>query len=224
MEGTGFFPLGRDDVFAIDKDELYLIGTSEVGLVSLVREQILSREQLPIRMAGLSPCFRREAGAAGKDTRGLYRLYQFQKVEQVVICENDTEVSKREHAKILANAEGILRALGIPHRVALVCTGEMGQGVVVKHDIESWMPSRGAYSETHSCSTLHEFQARRSMIRFRGADEKVRYCHTLNCTAVASPRVLIPLLENFQQADGSVVIPQALRPWMGGREKLVPRR
>src|SRR5579871_6298903 len=220
MVGTGFFPLGREDVFAIEKDELFLIGTSEVGLVSLVRDQILDEKALPKRFVGISPCFRREAGAAGKDTRGFYRVYQFMKVEQVVICVNDVEVSKQEHAAILNNSEEILRSLDIPHRVALACAGEMGQGVVLKHEIESWMPSRNSYSETHSCSTLHEFQARRSMIRYRDANDKVRYCHTLNNTAIASPRILIPLLENFQQADGSVVIPAPLRPYLGGRDRL----
>jgi seryl-tRNA synthetase len=223
LQGTGFFPLGREDTFALERDELFLVGTSEVGLVSLFREQILDEAALPKRLVGISPCFRREAGAAGKDTKGLYRVYQFQKVEQVVVCVNDAAVSQREHLLLLNNAEEILRALGIPHRVAIACAGEMGQGQVLKHEIESWMPSRQRYSETHSCSTLHEFQARRSMIRYRDAAERMRYCHTLNNTAIASPRILIPILENFQQADGSVVIPQPLRPWMGGRERLTPR-
>lgn len=223
LQGTGFFPLGRDDTFALERDEMFLVGTSEVGLVSLFREQILDEADLPKRLVGISPCFRREAGAAGKDTKGLYRVYQFQKVEQVVICANDPEVSRREHLAILGNAETILRGLGIPHRVAIACAGEMGQGQVLKHEIESWMPSRNKYSETHSCSTLHEFQARRSMIRYRDAGDKVRYCHTLNNTAIASPRILIPLLENFQQADGSVVIPPPLRPYLGGRDRLAPR-
>ena len=223
MQGTGFFPLGREDTFAIEKDELFLVGTSEVGLVSLHRESILDLAALPRRYVGISPCFRREAGAAGKDTRGLYRVYQFQKVEQVVVCENDAAVSAHEHAALLQNAEEILQALGIPYRVALACAGEMGQGQVLKHEIESWMPSRGKYSETHSCSTLHEFQARRSMIRYRDAQERIRFCHTLNNTAIASPRILIPILENFQQADGSVVIPPPLRSYLGGRERLVPR-
>src|SRR5205085_6547745 len=144
--------------------------------------------------------FRREAGAAGRDTRGLYRVYQFQKVEQVVFCANDPEVSAREHRSILDNAETILRALKVPHRVALACAGEMGQGQVLKHEIESWMPSRGKYCETHSCSSLYEFQARRSMIRYRDGNDKVRYVHTLNNTAIASPRILIAILENYQQA------------------------
>jgi seryl-tRNA synthetase len=223
MQGTGFFPLGREDTFAIEKDELFLVGTSEVGLVSLHRDEILDGARLPIHLVGISPCFRREAGAAGRDTRGLYRVYQFQKVEQVVFCANDPEVSAREHQLILNNSEEILRSLGIAHRVALACTGEMGQGQVLKHEIESWMPSRNAYSETHSCSSLYEFQARRSMIRYRDDKDKVRYCHTLNNTAIASPRILIPILENFQQSDGSVIIPAPLRPYMGGRERLSPK-
>jgi seryl-tRNA synthetase len=223
MQGTGFFPYGREDTFTLEKDELYLVGTSEVGLVSLHRDAILDESQLPIRYVGISPCFRREAGAAGRDTRGLYRVYQFQKVEQVVFTHNDPAASMREHQLILGNAEDILRALGIPHRVAIACAGEMGMGQVLKHEIESWMPSRGHYSETHSCSTLWEFQSRRSMIRYRDANDKVRYVHTLNNTAIASPRILIPLLENFQQADGSVVIPEVLRPYLGGRERLVPQ-
>jgi seryl-tRNA synthetase len=222
LQGTGFFPLGRDDTFALERDDMFLVGTSEVGLVSLFREQILDEAALPKRLVGISPCFRREAGAAGKDTRGLYRVYQFQKVEQVVVCVNDPEVSRREHLAILDNAEQILRGLGIPHRVAIACAGEMGQGQVLKHEIESWMPSRNKFSETHSCSTLHEFQARRSMIRYRDAADKVRYCHTLNNTAIASPRILIPLLENFQQADGSVLVPAPLRPYLGGRDRLTP--
>jgi seryl-tRNA synthetase len=223
LQGTGFFPLGKEDTFALERDDMYLVGTSEVGLVSLYREQILDEGALPKRLVGISPCFRREAGAAGKDTKGLYRVYQFQKVEQVVICVNDPEVSRQEHMAILGNAEEILRGLGIPHRVAIACAGEMGQGQVLKHEIESWMPSRNKYSETHSCSTLYEFQARRSMIRYRDASDKMRYCHTLNNTAIASPRILIPLLENFQQADGSVLIPAPLRPYLGGRDKLTPR-
>ena len=224
MQGTGFFPLGREDTFSIEKDELFLVGTSEVGLVSLHRESILDEAQLPIRLVGISPCFRREAGAAGRDTRGLYRVYQFNKVEQVVFGVNDAAASAREHALILGNSEEILRAMGIPHRVALACAGEMGQGQVRKHEIESWMPSRNKYSETHSCSTLWEFQARRSMIRYRDANDKVRYVHTLNNTAIASPRILIPILENFQQKDGSVVVPEVLRPWMGGREVIEPTK
>src|SRR5690606_13529880 len=169
---------------------------------------------LPLRYVGVSPCFRREAGAAGRDTRGLYRVHMFTKVEQVTIGPNDEDWSREEHFRLLENSREILRALGLPHRVALACTGEIGIGQVRKHEIESGMPSRGAYSETHSCSTLHDFQARRSKIRYRAKGGPVRFVHTLNNTAIASPRILIPLLENNQNADGSVTIPPALRRYM----------
>jgi len=222
MSGTGYFPLGRDQAYAIEKDGLYLVGTSEVSLVGYHAEEVLPREELPRRYAGFSSCFRREAGAAGKDTRGLYRVHQFQKVEQVVICENEPEVVQAEHAGLVANVEAIMQALELPYRVALACTAELGMGQVLKHEIETWMPSRGAYAETHSCSTLGEFQARRLNLRYRDADGKMRFCATLNNTAIASPRVLIPLLETFQQADGSVSLPPALQPYLGGLTELRP--
>src|SRR5579859_493279 len=216
MQGTGFFPLGRNEAYAITEDELFLIGTSEVALVSMHCDETLEPEQLPIRYAGMSPCFRREAGAAGKDTRGLYRVHQFTKVEQVVFCAPDEAVAEKHHYEILGNAEAILAKLEIPYRVALACTGEIGLGQTRKHEIESWMPSRSAYSETHSCSTLGDFQTRRSNIRLRLADGSLGYPYTLNNTAIASPRILIPLLENHQNADGSVTLPKALVPYMGG--------
>lgn len=221
--GTGFFPLGEEDTFFVEKDDLYLVGTAEVSLVSYHMDEILSESDLPKRYCGYSTCFRREAGSYGRDTRGFYRLHQFNKVEQVVICKNDPEVSMTEHRLLLENAEEIMQALGLPYRVALACSGEIGQGQVLKHEIETWMPSRGKYSETHSCSTLHEFQARRLRIRYRGVDGKVKPCHTLNNTAVASPRILIPLLENFQNSDGSVTIPEVLRPLMGGMKRIEPK-
>lgn len=223
MVGTGFFPLGEEDTFFVEKDGLYLIGTSEVPLVSYHLDEILNEKDLPKHYCGYSTCFRREAGSYGRDTKGFYRLHQFNKVEQVVICVNDPEVSRQEHRILLGNAESIMQALGLPHRVALACGAEIGQGQVLKHEIETWMPSRGKYSETHSCSTMHEFQARRLKIRWRGRDGKTRYCHTLNNTAVASPRILIPLLENFQNEDGSVTIPEVLRPLMNGMERIEPK-
>ncbi len=223
MVGTGFFPLGEEDTFAIEKDQLFLIGTSEVPLVSYHMDEILNEKDLPKHYCGYSSCFRREAGSYGRDTRGFYRLHQFNKVEQVVICVNDPEVSRKEHDLILGNSEEIMQALGLPHRVALACGAEIGQGQVLKHEIETWMPSRGKYSETHSCSSLHEFQARRCRIRWRGKDKKTQYCHTLNNTAAASPRILIPILENFQEADGSVTIPEVLRPYMNGMERIEPK-
>jgi seryl-tRNA synthetase len=224
MVGTGFFPLGEEDTFFVEKDDLYLIGTSEVPLVAYHMDEILPEKDLPKHYCGYSTCFRREAGSYGRDTRGFYRLHQFNKVEQVSICVNDPEVSRQEHRLLLHNSESIMQALGLPHRVALACTAEIGQGQVLKHEIETWMPSRGKYSETHSCSTLHEFQSRRLGIRWRSRNGKTQYCHTLNNTAVASPRILIPILENFQNADGSVTVPEVLRPLMNGMERIEPKK
>ncbi|HZU82912.1 MAG TPA: serine--tRNA ligase [Polyangiaceae bacterium] len=223
MTGTGYFPLGLEQAYAIPADELFLIGTSEVPLVSMHCDDTLELERLPIRYAGISPCFRREAGAHGKDTRGVYRVHQFTKVEQVVFCAPDEAEAERMHYELLGNAEAILAKLEIPYRVALACTGEIGLGQTRKHEIESWMPGRSAYSETHSCSTMGDFQSRRSNIRVRMADGTLAYPFTLNNTAVASPRILIPLLENHQQRDGSVVLPKALAAYVG-KDRLVPRR
>jgi seryl-tRNA synthetase len=223
MTGTGFFPGGRNEAYAITADELYLIGTSEVPLVSMHCDDTLDAEKLPIKYAGISPCFRREAGAAGKDTKGLYRVHQFTKVEQVIFCAPDEAVAEKHHYELLGNAEAILAKLEIPYRVALACTGEIGLGQTRKHEVESWMPGRNAYSETHSCSTMGDFQARRSNIRVRLADGSLGFPYTLNNTAIASPRILIPLLENHQNVDGSVTLPKALVPYMLGKERLAPR-
>jgi len=220
MQGTGYFPIGREQAYAMPEDGLFLVGTSEVALVSLHCDEILDGTKLPIRYAGLSPCFRREAGAHGKDTRGLYRVHQFTKVEQVVFCLPDEALAEKEHYALLGNAEAVLEKLEIPYRVALACTGEIGLGQTRKHEVESWMPSRHAYSETHSCSTLGDFQSRRSNIRVRMPDGSLAFPYTLNNTAIASPRILIPLLENHQNEDGSVTLPPALRPYMNGLEKL----
>ncbi len=222
MEGTGFLPRGADEAYHCQEDDLYLTGTSEVPLASYHMGEMLEESALPLLYAGISSCFRREAGAAGKDTRGLYRLHQFQKIEQVVLCRNDAQESRRCHEMILGNAEAILRGLGLPHRVMLACGGECGIPQVFKNEVETWMPSRGHYCETHSCSTIHDFQARRLNIRYRNAEGKPVFAHTLNNTAIASPRVLIPLLEHYQQADGSVLIPEVLRPYMNGLAKLEP--
>ncbi|HEX8789924.1 MAG TPA: serine--tRNA ligase [Polyangiaceae bacterium] len=221
MTGTGFFPLGKEEAYAITADELFLIGTSEVPLVSMHCDDTLEADRLPIKYAGISPCFRREAGAHGKDTRGLYRVHQFTKVEQVVFCAPDEAVAEKHHFELLGNAEAILAKLEIPYRVAIACTGEIGLGQTRKHEVESWMPGRNTYSETHSWSTLGDFQARRSNIRVRLADGSLGYPFTLNNTAIASPRILIPLLENHQNADGSVTLPKALVPYMLGKERLV---
>jgi seryl-tRNA synthetase len=222
MKGTGYLPGDEDAAYRLDDRDAgyYLIGTSEVPVASYRRDEILEESELPLRLAGYSPCYRREAGTYGKDTYGLYRVHQFYKVEQVVLCRADPAESARLHAELLANAEELLRLLAIPYRVVVVCTGDMGRGQVFKHDIESWMPSRNAFGETHSCSTFHDFQARRLAMRYRQEGRNV-YCHTLNNTLVASPRILIPLLENHQQSDGSIRIPEALRPYMGGQERIV---
>lgn len=222
MFGTGYFPLGEDSAYQIEKDGLYLTGTSEVGTVAIHVNQTLEQADLPLRYVGISPCFRREAGAAGRDTKGFYRVHQFQKVEQVVFCANDPEVSRAEHNALLTNAEEIVQALELPYRVVAVCTGDMGLGQVRKHDIETWMPSRGSYGETHSCSTFYDFQARRLNIKYKDKEGKKQFVHTLNNTAIASPRILIALLENHQNKDGSINIPKALRPFLSNLEVLEP--
>ena len=224
MTGTGYFPAGFDQAYKIPEDERYLAGTSEVPLVSMHQDEILDLKMLPIKYAGYSTCYRREAGTYGKDTRGLYRVHQFQKVEQVVFCENNEEIALKHHLEILNNTEDVLKNLELPYRVALACTGEIGIGQTRKHEVESWMPSRNAYCETHSCSTLGEFQARRSNIRYRDKDGTVRFVYTLNNTGIATPRILIPFLEIHQQKDGSVVIPKALRPYMNNMEVITPKK
>jgi len=218
--GTGHFPAGREQVYRIELDDKYLTGTSEVTLNALHAGEILNAVDLPLCYAGISTCFRREAGSAGKDVRGLIRVHQFQKVEQYVLCAGDAAESERQHQRLLAISEGILQDLELPYRVVECCTGDMGLGKYRMFDVESWVPSERKYRETHSCSNLHDWQARRSGLRYRDADGKVRFCHTLNNTAVASPRILVPLLENHQQRNGSVRIPHALRAYLGGRETL----
>ena len=213
---TGHFPGGREDAYEVPRDELFLAGTGEIALTSLHAGEILDASQLPILYAGISPCFRREAGSAGRDVRGLLRVHQFVKVEQYVICRDDEAESAVWHEKLLGNAEAILRALEIPYQVIETSTGDMGLGKFRMNDLESWVPSLGKYRETHSCSTLHDWQARRANLRWRDETGRVRYCHTLNNTALASPRILVPLLENHQEADGRVRLPEALRGLMGG--------
>ncbi len=220
MYGTGYFPTGRDQAYLCERDEKSLVGTAEVPLTAYHSDEILKEADLPIKLCAQSTCFRREAGAAGKDTTGLYRIHLFDKVEQVIICRNDIELSKKLHAEILQNAEDVMQALQLPYRVVNVCTGDLGMGQAQKFDIETWMPSRDSYGETHSASRFYEFQARRLKLRYRDGAKKVHFCHTLNNTVIASPRVLIPVLELYQNADGTVTIPEALRCYMGGRERI----
>ena len=223
MYGTGYFPSGRDQAYLCERDELSLVGTAEVPITAYHSDEMLNESDLPLKYCAMSTCFRREAGAAGKDTTGLYRIHLFDKVEQVIVCRNDKEESKRWHEQILQNAEDVVHALGLPYRVVNVCTGDLGMGQVQKFDIETWMPSRNAYGETHSASRFYEFQSRRLKLRYRDGAKKVHFCHTLNNTVIASPRVLIPILELFQNRDGTVTIPSALRPYMGGRERIEKR-
>ncbi|MEO6255407.1 MAG: serine--tRNA ligase [Sphingomicrobium sp.] len=212
----GQFPGHRDETYELGNDDLWLAGTAEVALTSLHSGEIVEADKLPILYAGYSPCFRREAGSAGKDVRGLLRVHQFVKVEQYVLCEADEALSAEWHAKLLGLAEMLLQKLEIPYQVVETSTGDMGLGKFRMNDLESWVPSLGKYRETHSCSTLHDWQARRANLRYRGADGKVRFAHTLNNTALASPRILVPLLENHQTADGRVRLPKALQQMMGG--------
>jgi seryl-tRNA synthetase len=211
----GQFPGHKEETYELPNEDLWLAGTAEVVLTSLHSGEIIEADNLPILYAGYSPCFRREAGSAGKDVRGLLRVHQFVKVEQYVICEADDAQSAQWHAQLLELAESLLRELDIPYQVIETSTGDMGLGKYRMNDIESWVPSLGKYRETHSCSTLHDWQARRANIRYRGSDGKVRFAHTLNNTALASPRILVPLLENHQTEDGRVKLPKSMQQLMG---------
>jgi seryl-tRNA synthetase len=233
MRGTGFFPAGREQAYRVgesdeDGEEVrFLTGTAEVGLTAYHMDEVLDEAELPRKYTAVSTCFRREAGTYGKDTAGIYRVHQFDKCEQVVICRNDVEESRQWHKTMLGYSEQLLQRLKLPYRVIQCCTGDIGVKNAAMFDIESWMPSRydgkddaTGYGETHSASRLYEFQARRLNLRYKDAQGKIRFCHTLNNTVVASPRILIPILENYQNEDGTVTIPDALRPYMGDRERI----
>src|SRR5580692_6647017 len=221
LTGTGQFPAHREETYAIPADDLYLAGTAEVALVGLHSGEILDAKALPIRYAGISPCFRREAGSAGRDVRGLLRVHQFEKVEQFVICAADLAESDRWHEQLLGTAEQLLQGLGLAYEVVECSTGDMGAGKYRMNDVNTWMPSLGAYRETHSCSSLLDWQARRANVRYRDPDGTVRFAYTLNNTAVATPRILAALVENFQTEQAQVVVPEELRPYLGGRELLL---
>lgn len=212
--GNGQIPWGREEVYYIEKDEMYLAGTAEVPVTAYFANELMSEKDLPKKLVAFSPCFRREAGSYGKDTRGVYRVHQFNKIEQVIISINDIETSFQLHEELLANSEEILQDLELPYRVLLMCTGDMGEPQVKKYDVETWMPGRNGYGETMSNSVMGDFQARRLKIRYRTKDGQVEYCHTLNNTAIASPRLLIAIFENYQNVDGSVTIPKVLQPFM----------
>ena len=214
LYGTGHLPNEADDVYKT-QDEDYLIGTAEVSVMGFHADEILEQGQFPIKYLGFSPCYRREAGSHGKDTRGLIRVHEFYKLEQVVLCEASHEESVRLHEELNRNTEEFIESLNIPYHTVLNCGGDLGQGQVKKYDIELWVPGEKTYREISSASYFHDFQTRRFNIRYRGEDGKVRYAHSLNCTAIPTPRILVSLVENFQQADGSIKIPEVLRPYFG---------
>jgi len=216
--GNGQFPWGKDEVYALEKDNQYLAGTAEVPVTAYYSGEVLEEKDLPKKFVAFSPCFRREAGSYGKDTKGLYRVHQFNKIEQVIIAKHDMNNSLTLHEELLSNTEEIMNDLEIPYRVLLMCTGDMGEPQVKKYDIEAWMGGKGAYGETGSNSYMGDFQARRLKVRYKDSQGKISFCDTLNNTAVASPRILIPILENNQREDGSIGVPQVLQPFIGKTE------
>jgi seryl-tRNA synthetase len=240
MVGTGFFPAGRDQTYVVDEGarggshDLYLAGTGEVGLMAYHMDEILDESSLPLKYATVSTCFRREAGAAGRDAAGLYRIHQFDKVEQVVICRADEAESRAWHQEMIGIVEELLQSLELPYRLLQCCTGDLGPKNADMIDVECWMPSRGeldadgrprgAYGETHSASRLYDYQCRRLNLRYKGAGTEGQnvFCHSLNNTVLASPRILIPILEMHQREDGSVGVPEVLRPYLGGVELIAP--
>ena len=214
LYGTGHLPNDADDVYRT-QDEDYLIGTAEVSVMGYHSDEILEQGQFPIKYLGFSPCFRREAGSHGKDTRGLIRVHEFYKLEQVILCEASHEESVRLHEELNRNTEEFIESLNIPYHTVVNCGGDLGQGQVKKYDIELWVPGEKTYREISSASYFHDFQTRRFNIRYRDEAGKVRYAHSLNCTAIPTPRILVSLVENFQQADGTIKIPPVLRPYFG---------
>jgi seryl-tRNA synthetase len=217
---TGHFPGSEEETYRLERDDLWLSGTAEVPLTAMYAGEILRHTELPKQFACYSPCFRREAGSHGRDLKGVFRVHQFNKVEQFVLCEADEAASIRWHERLLANAEALVQALELPYRVVNCCGGELGLGHKKRYDVECWVPSEGRYRETQSCSYYLDYQARRANVRYRDAGGTVRYVHTLNNTALATPRLLMPLLEIHQQADGAIRLPAALQPYMNGRREI----
>ena len=230
--GSGHFPFGKEEIYQIgnphrlaekqegkdQKENIYLAGTSEPSLLAYYANETLEEKQLPVKFCAFSPCYRSEVGSYGKDTKGIYRIHEFMKVEQVVLCKNDLAETKKILVELEKISRGILEDLKLPYRVVINSTGDQGAGKYEMHDIETWMPSRNAYGETHSDSALTDWQARRLNIRYRDRAGKIHYVHTLNNTAIASPRILIALWENYQQEDGSIKIPKPLQKFVGKKE------
>lgn len=214
LYGTGHLPNDAEDVYKT-QDEDYLIGTAEVSTMGYYADDVIERSELPIKWLSFSPCFRREAGSHGKDTKGLIRVHEFFKLEQVILCEANHTESVKWHEWLNQNTEEFIESLNIPYRTVLNCGGDLGQGQVKKYDIELWVPGEEKYREISSASYFHDFQTRRFNIRYRDEEEKLRYAHSLNCTAIPTPRILVSLIENFQRADGTVLIPPVLVPYFG---------
>jgi seryl-tRNA synthetase len=218
---TGHLPKFQDQLYHAERDELYLIPTAEVPIMGWHRDEVLDEADLPLEYCAHTPCFRREAGAHGRDTRGMIRVHQFDKVEMVKITAPEDSYDALE--SLTADAEGVLQALELPYRVVLLAAGDMGNAATRTYDLEAWAPGAGAWLEVSSCSNCEDYQARRANLRYRPADAGgTRFPHTLNGSGVALPRTLIALLEHHQRADGSVTVPLALRPYLGGRETLAP--
>jgi len=212
--GTGYLPQGEDDLYKT-QDSDYLAGTAEVSAMSYFANKIFSEQELPKKVFAFSPAFRREAGSHSKDVKGLFRVHEFMKFEQVILCEANHETSVKHHEELRENAEEILRALKLPYHVVVNCGGDLGLGQVKKYDLEAWSPAANKYRETHSCSYFHDFQNRRLNIKYKDAEGKMRFAHSLNNTALATPRILIQIVENYQQADGSIKVPEVLQKYMG---------
>lgn len=223
LYGSGQFPWSEQDVYKLNSDDAYLAGTAEQPVTAYFAKEILMEKELPKKFVAFSPCFRKEAGAYGRDTKGLYRLHEFWKVEQVIIGKNSVEEARSLHEELQSNSEEILQDLELPYRVLLMCTGDMGEPQIKKYDTETWMPSRGTYGETMSNSIMGDFQTSRLKIKYRKKSGETEYCFSLNNTALASPRILIAILENYQEKDGSVQIPKILQPMLGF-DKIVPKK
>ncbi len=222
LMGTGYLPGGEDDLYKTQDDD-YFAGTAEVATMAYFADKVIDKKDFPVKKLAFSPAFRREAGSHSKDVKGLYRVHEFMKLEQVILCEASHETSVKLHEELLANAEEILQALNLPYHVVVNCGGDLGLGQVKKYDIEAWMPSKNKYGETHSCSYFHDFQTRRLNIKYRDEDGKLKFAHSLNNTAIATPRILIQILENNQEPDGSIKIPEVLQKYMGGKQMIAKK-
>ena len=221
--GTGYLPQSEDDLYKTQDGE-YLAGTAEVAGMGYFMNETLEKKDLPIKFFAFSPCFRREAGSHGKDEKGIFRVHEFVKYEQVVLCEASHEESVKQHEELTANSEALLQELKLPYHVVLNCGGDIGLGQVKKYDIEAWMPSEKKYRETHSSSYFHDFQSRRLNIRYRDDDGVLKFVHSLNNTALALPRILCQIVENYQKEDGTIEVPEVLRGYMGKDVIKAPQR